>query len=134
MWIVRYALRYRYTIGVLAILIFLFGGLTARRMSTDILPSVDTPQVMLVWSYTGPPANEMAAKLTSFSEIATLNNVDDLLEVRSETSAGIAIVRLSFQPEVDIDRALSQATAVSQTILRRMAPGTLPPFIVRSSP
>ncbi len=134
MWIVRYALRYRYTIGVMAILIFLFGGLTMRRMSTDILPTVDTPQITLVWTYGGLPAGEMAAKITSFSEIGTLNNVDDLLEVRSETSTGVAIVRLSFQPSADLNRALAQVTAVSQTILRRMPPGTVPPLIVRSSP
>lgn len=134
MWIVFYALRYRYTIGVLAILILLFGVFSARRMSTDILPRVDSPEITLVWTYNGLNAREMAAKITSFSETATLNNVDDLLEVRSETSNGVALVKLRFQPYVEADLALAQATSVSQTILRRMPAGTLPPLIVRTSP
>lgn len=134
MWIVLFALRYKYTIGVLAILILLFGVLSARRMSTDILPRVDSPEVMLVWTYNGLDTTEMAAKITSFSEIATLNNVDDLAEVRSETSNGTALVKLRFQPYVDVATALSQATSVSQTILRRMPQGTTPPLIVRTSP
>ncbi len=134
MWIVLFALRYKYTIGVLAILILLFGILAVKRMSTDILPRVDSPEITLVWSYGGLNAAEMASKITSFSEIAILNNVDNLREVRSETSQGIALVKLKFQPSAEISTALSQATSVSQTILRRMPTGTTPPLIVRTSP
>lgn len=134
MWIVLFALRYKYTIGVLAILILLFGIMSGRRMSTDILPRVESPEITLVWTYGGLNAAEMASKITSFSEIATLNNVDDLLEVRSETSNGIALVKLKFQPYVDINTAMSQVTGVSQTILRRMPTGTTPPLVVRTSP
>ncbi|MES2438745.1 MAG: efflux RND transporter permease subunit [Verrucomicrobiota bacterium] len=134
MWIVLFALRYKYTIGVLAILILLFGIMSGKRMSTDILPRVESPEITLVWSYGGLTAAEMASKITSFSEIATLNNVDDLLEVRSETSNGVALVKLKFQSYVDINTAMSQATSVSQTILRRMPTGTTPPLIVRTSP
>ena len=77
MWIVAYALARRYTIGVLAILILLFGVLAAKRMPTDILPEVGIPSVNLVWTYGGLPAADMAAKITSFSEVAILNTVDD---------------------------------------------------------
>ena len=134
MWIVQFALRYRHSVAVLAILILLFGVLGGRRMSTDILPRVDSPELMVVWTYQGLNAAEMAAKITSFSEIATLNNVDDLLEVRSETSNGTALVKLRFQPYVDIAMAQAQVTAVSQTILRRMPAGAVPPLVVRTSP
>lgn len=134
MWIVLFALRYKYTIGVFAILILLFGIMSGLRMSTDILPRVESPEITVVWNYGGLNAAEMASKITSFSEIATLNNVDDLLEVRSETSNGVALVKLKFQPNVNINTAMSQVTGVSQTILRRMPPGTTPPLIVRTSP
>lgn len=133
MWIVQYALNRRYTIGVLAILILLFGVLAARRMPTDILPEVGIPSVNLVWTYSGLPAADMAAKLTSFSEAAILNTVDDLKEVRSESISGASIVRIDFQPNVSLDRALVQITAVSQAILRRMPPGTSPPLVIRNN-
>ena len=133
MWIVEYALSRRYTIGVVAILILLFGVQSARRMPTDILPEVGIPSVNIIWTYSGLPAAEMAAKLTSFSEIAVLNNVDDIKEVRSESLSGIGIVRVDFQPGVNLERALAQITAVSQTILRRMPPGTSPPLVVRNN-
>ena len=128
-----YALSRPYSIGVLAILLVLVGSLSARRLSTDILPTVDIPSVNLIWTYSGLNATEMASKISSFSEISVLNNVDDVLEVRSETTDGVAIVKIEFQPSVDIGLALSQVTSVSQTILRRMPPGTSPPLVVRSS-
>lgn len=133
MWIVQYALNRRYTIGVLAILILLFGTLSARRMPTDILPEVGIPSINLVWTYNGLSAADMAAKITTFSEAAILNTVDDLKEVRSETINGASIIRIDFQPNVSLDRALGQITAVSQTILRRMPPGTSPPLVVRNN-
>lgn len=133
MWIVRYALDRAYTIAVLAILLVLAGVMSARKMSTDILPAVEIPTLNLVWTYAGLSAQEMAGKITSFSEVATLNNVDDLLEVRSETSDGLAVVKLRFQPYVDLATAQTQVSAVSQTILRRMPQGTTPPLVVRSS-
>jgi multidrug efflux pump subunit AcrB len=130
MWIVRYAVAHRHTVGVLAILIFLFGGLSARRMSTDILPTVNIPAINLIWTYQGLNAPEMASKLTSFSELAIMNNVDNIRELRSETLNGVAIVRIEFQPGTNVTNAFAQVTSVSQTILRRMPTGTTPPLII----
>jgi multidrug efflux pump subunit AcrB len=130
MWIVRYAINHRHSIGVLAILLLLVGGLTARRMSTDILPPVNIPAINVIWTYQGLNPQEMASKLTSFSELAVMNNVDNLREVRSETINGVGIVRISFQPGTNVTSAFTQVTSVSQTILRRMPTGTNPPLIV----
>ncbi len=130
MWIVRYAIAHRHSVGVLAILLLLFGGLTARRMSTDILPVVNIPAINVIWTYQGLNATEMASKVTSFSELAIMNNVDNIREVRSETLNGVAIVRIEFQPGTNVSNAFSQVTSVSQTILRRMPTGTSPPLIV----
>jgi multidrug efflux pump subunit AcrB len=84
MWIVLFALRYKYTIAVFAILILLFGVLSGKRMSTDILPKVDAPELMFVWTYSGLNATEMAAKITTFSETGSLNNLDDLAAIANE--------------------------------------------------
>jgi multidrug efflux pump subunit AcrB len=130
LWIVRYALAHRHSIGVLAILLLLTGTLSAQRMSTDILPAVKIPAINLIWTYTGLNAPEMASKISTFGEIAILNNVDNIRSVRSETLTGVSIIRVTFQPGTDITAAFAQITSVSQTILRRMPPGTSPPLIV----
>ncbi|HEV8646920.1 MAG TPA: efflux RND transporter permease subunit [Burkholderiales bacterium] len=133
MWIVDYALRRKYTIGVLAILVFLLGSYSIRRMSTDILPVVDIPAVNIIWTYSGLNATEMASKVTSFSELAVMNNVDNIRAIESQTVNGVGLVRVEFQPNADIETALAQTTAISQTILRRMPQGMQPPIIVRYS-
>lgn len=130
MWIVKYALGHRHSIGVLAMLLLLLGGLGARSMSTDVLPPVNIPAINVIWTYQGLNAQEMVTKLTSFSELAIMNNVDNLSSVRSETLNGVAIVRVSFQPGTNVTDAFAQVTSVSQTILRRMPAGTSPPLIV----
>lgn len=133
MWIVAYALRRPYTIAVMAALILIAGATAIRNTATDILPSIDLPAIQVVWTYSGLDPQEMASKITSFSEISILNNVDDIKSVESQTSPGIGIVRVEFQPSVSIELALSQISSVSQTILRRMPPGTQPPLVVRYS-
>ena len=71
MWIVQYALARRYTIGVLAILILLFGTLAARRMPTDILPEGGDSFGHLVWTTPACRAR-MSREDDSFSEAAIL--------------------------------------------------------------
>ena len=88
----------------------------------------------MVWSYGGLNAAEMASKVTSFAEIATPNNVDDLAEVSSETSNGMGLVKLRFQPYANMATAQAQTTSISQTILRRMPAGTSPPLVIRTRP
>jgi multidrug efflux pump subunit AcrB len=129
-WIVRYALAHRHSIGVLAILLLLTGALSAQRMSTDVLPPVKIPAINLIWTYPGLNAPEMASKISTFGEIAILNNVDNIRDVRSETLTGVAIIRVTFQPGTDVTAAFAQITSVSQTILRRMPQGTSPPLII----
>jgi multidrug efflux pump subunit AcrB len=130
MWIVQYAIAHRYSVGVMAALTLLFGILSGRTMSTDILPTVNIPAINVIWTYQGLNPPEMASKITSFSELAILNNVDNIREVRSETLNGLAIVRIEFQPGTDVTAAFAQVTSVSQTILRRMPAGTTPPLVV----
>lgn len=133
MWLVKYALRRPYSMGALAILVFILGLSSLRQLPVDILPEVKTPVVNVVWTYQGLNAREMATKITSFSELALLNNVDNVKEISSETFNGVGLVRVVFQNNVEIDVALSQVGAISQTILRRMPAGTSPPIVVRNS-
>lgn len=127
MWIVAYALRRPYSFAVLAGLITLLGVMSLLRMPTDIFPEVEIPTVTVVWSYSGLDAQEMTGKITAFGELAIINTADNVAEVESETSNGVGIIRTTFQPGVNIDLAISQISAICQTILKRMPTGTQPP-------
>jgi multidrug efflux pump subunit AcrB len=131
MWIVKLALRRPYTFVVMALLILLLGVASIKNTPTDIFPEIDIPVVTVVWQYSGLSADQMAKQITTFSEYTISSAVDNVKNIESQTLAGIAVIRIFFQPNVRIDSAIAQVTAVSQTILRRMPPGTQPPFIIR---
>lgn len=131
MWIVRLALEKKYTIAVMALLIMIMGGLSITQMPTDIFPKINIPVVSVLWGYNGLSTNEMEKMITNFSETAIINNVGDIQRIESQTYNGTAALKIYFQPTVKIEEAIAQVTAISQTILVRMPPGTQPPLIVR---
>ena len=131
MWIVRLALRRPYTFIVMGLVIIMLGIASIRRTPTDIFPDIDIPVVSVVWTYTGLSTEEMERHITTFSEFSTSFAVSNIKSIESQTTNGVAVIKIYFQPDVDISAAMTQVTSVAQTILRRMPPGTTPPFIVR---
>ncbi len=130
MWIVRLALSRPYTFIVMAILILLFGILTILRTPTDIFPEIKIPIVSVIWSYAGLPPEEMAGRITSSFERALTTTVNDIEHIESQALLGISVTKVYFHEGTNIDVALSQITAVSQTLLRSFPPGTTPPLIL----
>jgi CzcA family heavy metal efflux pump len=133
MWIVKLALRRPYTFVVMALLVVILGGLTIRQTPKDIFPNIDIPVVSVVWTYTGLSTQEMEKQITTFSEFSTSFAVNNIKNIESQTLNGVAVVKIYFHPGVDVAAAVAQVTAVSQTILRRMPPGTTPPSVIRYS-
>ncbi len=130
MWIVRLALSRPYTFIVMAILILLLGILTILRTPTDIFPEIKIPVISVIWSYSGLPPEEMAGRITSNFERAITTTVNDIEHIESQSLLGISVTKVYFHGGTNIDLALSQITAVSQTLLRSFPPGTTPPLIL----
>src|ERR1700756_3589206 len=133
MWIVRLALKQPYTIVVLVILIFLFGGLSIVRTPTDIFPNINIPVVSIVWTYNSLEPQDLADRIVTITERNLTTVVDNIQHLESQSLYGIAVVKVFFQPGVSIDRAIAQITASSQTQLRQLPLGTTPPLIITYS-
>lgn len=130
MWIVWIALSRPYTFIVMALMLLIIGPLAIMRTPTDIFPDINIPVVSVVWNFSGLPPDEMGNRITSVFERAVTTTVNDIEHIESESLIGVGVVKLFFQPGVKIDVALSQVTAIAQTILRNLPPGTLPPLIL----
>src|ERR1700682_4813967 len=133
MWIVRLALRRPYTFVVLALLILLLGPLVILRTPTDIFPNINIPVVSTIWNYSGLSAPEMANRIVSNYERALTTTVNDIEHIESQTLSGISVVKIFFRPGARIDAAVAQVTAISQTVVRSMPPGTTPPLVITYS-
>jgi multidrug efflux pump subunit AcrB len=130
MWIVRIALSRPYTFVVLALLILIISPVVILRTPTDIVPDIDIPVIAAVWTYTGLHAEEMEGRMTSVYERVLTTAVNNIEHIESMTVNGRAVVKIFLQPGSSVDAATAQVTAASQSILRQMPPGVVPPFIL----
>ncbi len=128
--IVRLALTRPYTFVVMAILVMIFGVLSAVRTSTDIFPNIGIPVISVVWNYTGLPPDDMSGRIIAPYERALSTTVNDIEHIESQSLPGNGIVKVYFQPSVNISAAQAQVTSISQTILKQLPPGVTPPIIL----
>ena len=131
MWIVRLALRRPYTFAVFAILLLLIGAFSIIQMPTDIFPNINIPVVSVVWQYAGLSAQEMANRIVSPDERSMTTTVNDIEHIESQSLNGVAVIKIYFQPHVDIGSAVAEVSAICEVQLRSLPPGTTPPFIIQ---
>ncbi|HYK63164.1 MAG TPA: efflux RND transporter permease subunit [Bryobacteraceae bacterium] len=130
MWIVKVALDRPYTFLILGLLILILAPVAILRTPTDIFPNIDIPVVSVAWIFTGMNPEELEGRLTTVYEKVLTTVVDNVQHIESTTVNGIVVVKVFLQPGSSVDRANAQITAGSQTILRQLPPGTLPPLII----
>ena len=130
MWIVRLALARPYTFIVMALVIVLLTPVVLLRTPTDIFPDINIPVISLVWTYNGLQPQEMEQRITSSVERGITTLVNDVEHIESQSLNGIAVIKVFFQPGANIQTALAQTAAISQTFLRFLPPGTTPPLVI----
>ncbi|HVO56174.1 MAG TPA: efflux RND transporter permease subunit [Dongiaceae bacterium] len=130
MWIVRLALQRPYTFIVMALVIILLTPIVLLRTPTDIFPEINIPVISLVWTYTGLEPQEMEQRITGNVERGIATLVNDVEHTESQSLNGIAVIKVYFQPNANIQTALAQTGAISQTFLRFLPPGTTPPLVI----
>jgi CzcA family heavy metal efflux pump len=128
--IVKIALRRPYTFVVLALLILIFGVLAILRTPTDIFPNIRIPVISVVWQYAGLPPDGMAGRITTNFQRSLTTMVTDIEHIEATSYTGFGVIKVFFQPTVDINMANAQVTAAAQTTVRQMPQGTNPPNIL----
>ncbi|RBP04156.1 multidrug efflux pump subunit AcrB [Roseiarcus fermentans] len=128
--IVRIALSKPYTFVVMAMLIVIFGVAAAVRTPTDIFPNIGIPVVAVVWTYDGLPADDMSKRVIYYYERTLSTQVNDIEHIESQSLPRYGVVKVFFQRGVNINAALAQTTAASQTVLKYLPPGITPPFVL----
>jgi multidrug efflux pump subunit AcrB len=128
--IVRIALERPYTFIVAAILTLLFGVMSVIRTPKDIFPDIGIPVISVIWSYSGLPPEDMSGRIVYVYERALTTTVNDIEHIESQSVPGYGILKIFFQPRVNIASATAQVTAISQTILKQLPAGVTPPQLV----
>lgn len=128
--VVGIALKRPYTFVVMALLILIFGTLSAMRSPVDIFPEIRIPVVAVAWQYTGLPPDDMAGRITTLYQRSLTTTVNDIEHIEANSYNGFAIVKIFFHSGVNIATANAQVAAISQTVTRQMPTGTTPPLIL----
>jgi multidrug efflux pump subunit AcrB len=131
MGIVRFALRFPHTFYVVAALILFLGAVASYKMPTDIFPEINIPVVTVIWSYTGLSTPEMEQRVTTYSQYSISSNVNGIKNIEAQTMAGLSVQKIYFQPDVNLDLAISQIVAATNSIRALMPPGIQPPVVVQ---
>ena len=129
-WLVRVALSRPYTFVVLALAILIIGPLSALTMPTDIFPAIRIPVIGVAWTFTGLSPHQMAGRIITPYERVLTTTVNNIEHTESTSYPGMGIVKIFFQPDVDIRTATAQVTSISQTMLKQLPPGITPPLIL----
>jgi multidrug efflux pump subunit AcrB len=130
MGIVRLALQRPYTFVVMSFLILIFGSIAALKTPTDIFPNIGIPVISVIWNYNGLPPDDMANRIVSIHERTLSTTVNDIEHIESQSLPNYGIIKIFFQPSVNINAAQAQVTAISQTILKNLPAGIQPPQIL----
>jgi len=131
--LVSIALRRPYTFVVLALLLLIVGPLAALRTPTDIFPDIGIPVIGVGWQYTGLPPDQMAGRIVTPFQRALTTTVNDIEHITANSYTGVGIIKIFFQPNVDIRTANAQVTAIAQTMLKQLPAGATPPLILNYS-
>jgi multidrug efflux pump subunit AcrB len=131
--LVRIALARPYTFIVMAVLIMIFGIMAALRTPTDIFPEIRVPVIGVAFNYAGLSPGDMSNRIVTQFERFLTTTVNDVEHVESQSLPGIGIVKVYFQPGVDIRTATAQVTAVAQVSVKQMPAGITPPLVLNYS-
>jgi multidrug efflux pump subunit AcrB len=131
MGIVRFALRFPYTFYVMAVFIVFLGVSAITVMPEDIFPEINIPVVTVIWQYTGLSVPEMEQRVTTYSQYSISSNVTGIKNIEAQTLNGISVQRIFFQPNVNLDLAISQIVAATNSIRALMPNGIQPPVVVQ---
>ena len=131
MGIVRFALRFPHTFYVVAGLMLFLGCSAILVTPKDIFPNINIPVVTVIWQYTGLSPTEMEQRVTTYSEYWISTSVSDVRNIESQTLEGLAVEKIYFQPNVNVDLAIAQLVAASNSVRSLLPPGIQPPVIVQ---
>jgi len=131
MGIVRFALRFPYTFYVLAAFILFLGISAIVVMPEDIFPEINIPVVTVIWQYTGLSVPEMEQRVTTYSQYIISSSVTGIKNMEAQTLNGISVQKIYFQPDVNLDLAISQIVAGTNAIRVLLPAGIQPPIVVQ---
>ncbi|HVJ68895.1 MAG TPA: efflux RND transporter permease subunit [Caulifigura sp.] len=133
MGLVRLAVGNIYGVIVLALFIAVLGAVALVSIPVDILPQFKTPAVQVLTFFNGMPARSIERTITDRVE-RWVNQAPGVSNVESRSVAGVSVVKLYFQDNIDPSTALTQTNSLTGAAMPYLPTNTLPPVSLPFDP
>ena len=124
-WLVEKSLASRLFVLVAAAVLMVWGSLQATRLPVDVFPDLNKPTVTIM-TEAGGMAPEEIEQLISFPLETAMSGQPGIATVRSISSAGLSIVYLTFDWQVDVYRARQMVSERLTAMESALPPGAVP--------
>ncbi|MFQ5514868.1 MAG: efflux RND transporter permease subunit [Myxococcota bacterium] len=120
--IVEGALKQRFLVAVLSVVLVGFGVYSTLHLNVDAFPDVTNIQVQINTASPGLAAVEVE-QLITFPIETVMNGLPDITEVRSISKTGLSVVTVVFEDDVDLYFARQLVLERLQVARERIPPG-----------
>lgn len=129
----KYCVKKPFTVVVAVIMVIVLGMISFTSMTTDLLPAMELPYVMVVTSYPGASPERVEAAVTAPLE-AGLGTVSGVKNVTSTSSENVSMVALEFEQDTNMDSAMVALSTALDQIKGALPETAQNPMLMQLSP
>lgn len=130
MAIYKTAINKPITTGLIFVAVIILGLFSLSRLPIDQMPEMDPPYVTVMTTYPGANASEIETNITKIVE-NSLNSVDGLKNITSNSRDNLSVVSLEFEWGSDIDEALNDIRSYVDLLYDNLPEGVSRPMILK---
>ncbi|MDY6934216.1 MAG: efflux RND transporter permease subunit [Spirochaetota bacterium] len=126
----EFSVKYPVAILMLFIAVFLLGAIALSKLSIDMLPEIEPPNIMVITAWPGSSASDVESEVTELIEdqVSTVNN---LKEVSSKSVDNLSVVGCEFEWGADLDIATNDIRDSLEVIKQRLPKDIERPMVLR---
>ena len=114
------------------IAVVVFGVFSFSKLPIDLIPDIETNTIMVMTSYSGASASDIENNVTRPLE-NTLNSVEHLKHISSQSRENISVVTLEFEYGYDIDVLTNDVRDKLDMVISSLPDGVNNPIIFKFS-
>lgn len=129
----KFSVKRPFTVFVSVILVIILGGVSFTEMTTDLLPKIDLPYVIVMTTYPGASPEKVEESVTKPLEkvLATTSGIEDINSVSSENSS---MIMLEFSQDMNMDSAMIDLSGKVDLVKGQLADEVGAPTLMKMNP
>lgn len=129
----KFSVKKPFTVVVAVVMIFILGAVSFMNMTTDLLPKIELPYVVVSTTYIGASPEKVESNVTKPMESA-LSTLSGVASVTSISSENASIVMLEFEQGTNMDSATIDISNKLDQVKAKFDDGVGSPTMMRISP